>query len=387
MKRKLVLFLSLVISLTIFLSACSSDTNSNGEKVQTITFYSVGGADDYLNEIVIPAFEKETDGKYKVEYARGNPQEVINKIKTAGKNNNIDIVSTGVDGLNIGVQEGIWEQLNPAYSEEIRYDELTEIAKSYTDANDGYGAIMNTDPGGPILVYNKDTVSNPPKNFEELKDWIKENPNKFSYAAVPNSGPSRGFFFGLAQSLGEDFSSGEDLTKTFDYLKEIDPYIDYYPSKSGDVFELLFEGSIDIAPHMPLWYANVKNIGEVPDNIEQIRLEDSKQVIDSQFYVVPKDLPEERMDAVLEFLNFAMSPEMSAQQYQVGRVPGNKNATADLILDEYNDQYGSYIDILLPDFVEDGNAYVPEDDWVLFPENEVMVKYYENWEDIIQSNK
>lgn len=386
MNKKLLLVFSFITIALVSLGACSAGTTGDGEKVQKITLYSVGGADD-LFEIWIPAFEEATDGKYQIEYARGNPQEVINKIKAAGDNNNIDIVSTGVDGLNLGVKEGIWEQLYPEYSEEIRYDELTDIAKTYLDENDGYGAIKNTDPGGPILVYNKDKVPNPPKTYEELKDWIKENPGKFTYADISNSGPSRGFFFGLAQSLGEDFSSGEELTKTFEYLKEIDQYIDYYPSQSSDVFDLLFDGTIDIAPHMPLWYANVKNVGEVPDNFEQIRLEDAKQVIDSQFLVIPKELPENRREAALEFIEFVMSSEINAQQYQVGRVPGNENASSDHIFDEYQDQYKGYIEHVLPDFVKDGNAYVPEGDWVLFPKNEVIVEYYEDWENIIQANK
>ncbi|WP_010648034.1 extracellular solute-binding protein [Oceanobacillus massiliensis] len=385
-KFSCILFFSLFLG--IFLVGCSGGSSTgSGEDVQTITFYSVGGGDNYYNDILIPMFEEETGGKYKVEYARGTPQEIISKIKAQGTNGNIDIVATGIDGMPLGVEEGVWEELFPEYEEELNYNNLTDSAKAYIEAYDNYGVAMNGESGGPIIVYNEDTVSDPPTTFEELTAWIEENPKKFSYAPLSVSGPARGFFFGIAQMMGEDFQSGADLTKTWEYLETIGEDIDFYPSKSSDVFNLLYDGTIDIAPHMPFWYAYDKAQGQVPDNIEAVRLEGTKQIIDAQFYVMVKDLPEERKEAALEFIEFAMSAEAQAQQYQVGRVPANKEATSDMILPDYQDSYQTYLDILMPEFQQDGDAYVPEDDWILFPNTDVLNGYYTEWEDRIQSQK
>jgi putative spermidine/putrescine transport system substrate-binding protein len=43
-----------------------------------------------------------------------------------------------------------------------------------------------------MIAYNTKNVSNPPKTYEDLKQWINEHPNKFIYATVPTSGPGRG---------------------------------------------------------------------------------------------------------------------------------------------------------------------------------------------------
>jgi putative spermidine/putrescine transport system substrate-binding protein len=388
MKRYSSLILIFTLLLGVLLTGCSEKTSSSkGKGVTTIHFYSVAGGDEYYKDILIPMFEKEMKGKYKVEYGRGTAQEIINKIKSQGKNGNIDIIATGIDGLPMGIKENLWEQLIPKYKKETHVDDLNEIAQSYVEAFDGYGVPNEVVPGGPVLVYNKDKVKQPPKNFKELQSWIDQNPNKFLYAALANSGPARGFFFGVAQSFGEDFANGANLDKTWDYLEKINKNIDVYPSKSSETFNLLFDGTVDIVPHLPLWYAYMKSLGQIPENIGIVKMEDSKQVIDAQFYVMLKDLPEERKKAALKFIDFAMSEKVQAQGYPVGRIPTNKKATSDLVLPEYKDDYDKLLKALMPEFKDGNNAIVPDGDWVLFPDTDTMNKYYKKWEEKIQSKK
>ena len=37
-----------------------------------------------------------------------------------------------------------------------------------------------------VLEYDSAKVPNPPKNFAELKDWVKKNPGKFTYPKPPD---------------------------------------------------------------------------------------------------------------------------------------------------------------------------------------------------------
>jgi len=386
MKKQVGLIIT-VFLIGIILSGCSSEgaSGDSSDEDTTLTIYTAAGGDEYYNDIVIPMFEEETG--YNVEYTRASPQELINKIKSQGDNKTIDIVITGLDGLPLGINAGLWEKLLPKYSDEVHADEWNEIASAYKEKFGGYGAPVTTGSGGPILVYNSEKVENPPTTYAELKDWISENPGKFTYPAVPTSGPARGFFFGLTQSLGEDFNDPASLDKTWTYLKEIGKTIDYYPSKTSDSFDLLYEGSVDIIPHTPFWFANLKAEGTVPPNIEAVALEDTKQVIDSHFYVMLKDLPEERKKAALEFMEFATSKEIQSQGYAVGFLPANGEASPDLLKEEYAETYDKYLKGVMPEFKDGDTIYVPEDNWVLFPELEATNKNYNLWEEKIQALK
>lgn len=387
MKNKKWVLITTIFLLSVLLAACGSDEESSGSSdgSNTLTIYTVAGGDEYYNDIVIPMFEEATG--YKVEYGRGTPQEIINKIKTQGENGGIDIVITGLDGLPLGINEGLWEQLVPEYSEEVHADEWNEIANAYKEKFDGYGVPVTTGSGGPILVYNKDRVDNPPTTYEELKEWILDNPGRFTYPAVPSSGPARGFFFGLAYALGEDFNDPESLDETWTYLEEIGEVIDNYPTQTSDSFDLLYEGAVDIIPHTPFWFANLKATGTVPPNIEAVALEDTKQIIDSHFYVMLKDLPEERKAAALEFLEFATSKEIQSQGYAVGFIPANGEASPDLLEEQYVETYSNYIEGVLPEFLDGDTIYVPEDNWVLFPDLEPTNESYNLWEQKIQAAK
>jgi len=392
MKKTLVSILSLLLLISMVLAGCgnaSSSSSKGGDKgkqePQTITIYTVAGGDEYYNDILIPMFEEEMEGKYKVEYGRGTPQEIISKIKAQGDNGNIDLVITGLDGLPMGIDEGLWEQMVPTYSEEIHESEWNEIAKAYIDTFEGYGVPITTGSGGPILVYNSDKVKNPPKTYEELKKWIDENPGKFLYPTVPTSGPARGFFLGLVQSLGEDFNKPETLDKTWTYLEEVGETVSNYPSKTSDSFTALYDGTVDIIPHYPFWFANLKVSGTVPPNIEAVKLTDTKQIIDSHFFVMLKDLPEERKKAALDFLNFAMSKEAQAQGLGVAFLPANSNATADLLKPEYQENYKKLTEAILPDYLDGDTLSVGEDDWVLFPRLETANELYKQWEENILS--
>jgi len=376
----------MIVLIGIIITACGNEEAEGGsDDPTTLTIYTAAGGDEYYNDIVIPMFEEETG--YNVEYARANPQELINKINSQGDNKTIDIVITGLDGLPLGINDGLWEQLVPEYSDEVHADEWNEIGEAYIEKFDGYGAPVTTGSGGPILVYNSEEVKNPPTTYDELKDWISENPGKFTYPAVPSSGTARGFFFGLTQSLGEDFNNPESLDETWTYLEEIGETIDYYPSETSDSFDLLYEGSVDIIPHTPFWFANLKAEGTVPPNIEAVTLEDTEQIIDSHFYVMLKDIPEERKEAALEFLEFATSKEVQSQGYAVGLLPAHGEASPDLLEEEYVETYEHYLEGILPEFRDDDMIYVPEDNWVLFPELEATNENYNLWEEKIQALK
>lgn len=393
-KKGLSYALSLLVLAGTVLAGCGgnqaadkdqSAATQSGQPI-TINFYSVAGGDDYYNKVLVPMFEKATKGKYKVNYGRGGWQEILNKIKAQGDNVNIDVVASGLDGVPAGAKQGLWEQLYPQHANDIHYDELDDTAKAYLKKFNGYGVPNMSALGGPMIAYNSKDVPNPPKTFAELKDWIKTHPKKFTYATVPTSGPGRGFFFGIAQSVGEDFSKPENLNKTWGYLNDIAPSIDSYPSKTDATMKALLDGTVDIIPHIAGWFANLKSQGTVPDYIKVQPL-DGKQIVDAHFYVIPKKLSDARKKAALEFINFAMSKEADAQNYMRFNVPTNKNATIDLLTPENKAIYEKGIGVVPPQFKDGEKFILPKDQWVLFPDPEPLNTEYKQWEEKIQAKK
>jgi putative spermidine/putrescine transport system substrate-binding protein len=392
LKKTLVFFLSLLLLLGLALTGCSSSkqTEATGKlsnKPITLNLYSVGGDDDYFNKFLIPMFEKKYAGKYKVQYARGGWEEVVNKIKAQGQHVNIDIVSSGLDGIPGGAKQGVWEQLYPKYKKQIRYDELSEPAKAYIKKFNGYGVPFHVALGGPGLEYNSKKMPNPPKNYDELIKWIKEHPNKFEYSTVPSSGPGRGFFFGLIQYLGEDINNPDGLNKTWNTLSNLGKDISVYPSKTSDTFTALHDGTVDLIPHIPGWFATQVSQDAVPEGFKLQPLEGVKQILDSHLYAIPKNLSDDRKQAALDFINFALSPEADAQIYSQFNVPANVHSTVDMLLPEAKQKYEKGLPALPDEYKDGGKFIIPKNNWVLFPDTDPLMKEYKSWEEKIQAKK
>ncbi|UOF90609.1 extracellular solute-binding protein [Fodinisporobacter ferrooxydans] len=397
MKKWLVVGASSLFLAGTVLTGCGSAANSNqgagkdqtasSGKPITINFYSVAGTDNYYKDILIPMFEKATHGKYHVNYGRGGWQEIVNKIKAQGNHVNIDVVASGIDGVPAGAKQGVWEQLIPKYSKEVRYDEMTDTAKAYVKEFDGYGAPVFTSLGGPVIIYNSDKVKNPPTTYAALKTWIEAHPNKFEYANIQSSGPGRGFYFGLIQSMGENMNNPNNLSKTYKYLSDINKYVNAYPSQTGDTLKALLDGTVDIIPHLPGWFASLYTEGQIPPNIKIATLKDAKQILDAQFYSIPKNLSPERKKAALAFIHFAESKEANAQIYSVFYMPSNKNASIDLLQPKEKETYMNGLKVMPAEFKNGNQIITPANNWTLFPQSDVLLKHYDLWQQKIQAKK
>lgn len=396
MKKRLTVFISAILIMGLTLVGCGSNGSPNtadgsgSSSPVTITFYSVGGTDNYFNDILVPMFEKANGGKYKVQYGRGPWQQIVNKIKAEGNKVDIDVIATGLDGLSGGIQAGVWQQLNPNYAKDIHYDELTKYGKQYTDLFKGYGVPAFTSFGGPMLVYNSDKIKDPPTTYDAVKSFVSANPGKFMYANIANSGPGRGFYFGLISSLGEDINQPDSLSATWDYLNSIGKNITSYPSATGDTFKFLSDGTIYLAPHLPGWYAQQyaasTSTGSIPKNIKGVLMKGVPQFLDVQFYVMPKNLSPEKQKAALAFINFAMSKEAQSQLYAIVYPPANKNASVDLLQSQYKDEYTKQFAAIPPELKSGDNLIIP-DNAQLFPNSDIMLEHYKLWQQKVQAKK
>jgi putative spermidine/putrescine transport system substrate-binding protein len=259
----------------------------------------------------------------KVTYQKATAPELTGKIKAQQNANRVDIdlVLTGVDGLSAGVEQGIWTDLLPAFKSRLSgMDNYLDGAANMQKLAGNVGVTVTYYPSGPLLEYLPAKVANPPKSAEELLAYAKAHPGKVQYARPSNSGPGRTLLMGLPYLLGDsdpkDPVNGWD--KTWAFLKELNQYVDYYPSGTADTMKNLANGSAEIIATTTGWDINPRVLGTVPKEAAITTLNGFHFVSDAHYAVIPKGVDADHQAAVLLLLNWMLKPDQQAKAYDDG---------------------------------------------------------------------
>ena len=180
--------------------------------------------------------------------------------------------------------------------------------------------LISFSPSGPFLEYVPSRVAKPPKTLNDLLAWAKANPNKFFYARPANSGPARSFVQALPYMLQDkdarDPVNGCD--KTWAYLKELDKFVEYYPSGTTATMRELAQGSRDLVASTMGWDIYPRVQGVVPKDAAVVAFDNPVFVTDGQFAAIPKGLSEDRLAAALDVVRFILQPQQQAMVYADG---------------------------------------------------------------------
>ncbi|MCL2490192.1 MAG: extracellular solute-binding protein, partial [Propionibacteriaceae bacterium] len=289
----------------------------------TLNILDVAG-DLQLTQGMIDEFVKNNpDIISSVTYDTGTAPDLPGKLKAqqdAGRVS-IDMVLTGTDGLASGISQGLYLPIADTFK-----DRLTNMANYLKPAADmqtlaqGQGVVVTYYPSGPLLEYNPDVVTNPPTTPDELLAWAKANPGKFGYARPANSGPGRTFIMGLPYILGD--SNPQDpvngWTKTWDFLKQLDQYIDYYPTGTTPTMQNIGNGTWDMIASTTGWDINPRVLGTVPANFKVTNFTGFTWVTDAHYVVVPKGVSADKQAAIMLLINDMLTPEQNAKAYDKG---------------------------------------------------------------------
>jgi len=277
-----------------------------------------------LTQAMIDEFaSKKSDIVSKVTYSKAPAPELVGKIKAQQDANRVDIdlVLTGVDGLAAGVEQGLWTPLLPTHANRLpgMKDYLPGAAAMQQLAKD-QGVTITYYPSGPLIEYLPSKVATPPTTAEELLAYAKANPGAVQYARPSNSGPGRTFLMGLPYLLGD--SNPKDpvngWTKTWEYLKELDKYVKLYPSGTADTMKNLANGSAKIIASTTGWDINPRVLGTVPKEAKVGTLKGFHWVTDAHYAVVPKGVSTDKQAAILQLLNWMLTPQQQAKAYDKG---------------------------------------------------------------------
>lgn len=299
------------------------DVPAKPEKAVTLNILDVAGNKQLTEGIFNSLIKEHPDIINKVTWQTAKAPDMAGKVKAQQNAGalKISLVLTGTDGLAAGISEGLFSPIASDYADRLtNMKNYQEPAAKMQELAQHQGVELVYYPSGPLLEYNPDKVKNPPTSTEELLAWAKAHPGKFGYARPSNSGPGRTWLMGLPYLLHDSDPMNPETgwDKTWSYLKELGKYVDTYPTGTSVTMNDLKTGTWDIAMTTTGWDINPRALGQVPAGFKVQALKGFTWVTDAQYAVVPKGVSPDEMSAILNFLQYALTPEQQAKTYDTG---------------------------------------------------------------------
>ncbi|MGE6554638.1 ABC transporter substrate-binding protein [Exiguobacterium artemiae] len=251
----------------LFLAGCASPAAPVQEKVlgssytsiekdaneTTVRMYMWGGDEGinaYIDEYVAPKLKKEH--KITLKRVPIETADLIQKLRAEKK-----------AGKKTGVIDVVWingDNFRNAKKDGLLYGEITKVLPNmkYVDPQ-----AQGSDSGTPTdhleaawgkvqytFHYDQASVAKPPKDLQQLKSWVKQNPGKFTYPEVTDfTGNAfvRHVMYGV-ESKETLKDPKADFKKTWAYLNELKPYLwkegKTYPKTLAQLDQLYAKGSV-----------------------------------------------------------------------------------------------------------------------------------------------
>lgn len=318
----------------LLIASCNKNVASNIENMDydeivqlvdgtEVTFYMWGGSDK-INTWIDTYVKTEVKKKYGINLTRV-PMDAsifVNKLlneKAAGKNiGDIDLL--WINGENFkNAREG--DVLFGPYLHKLpNYNKYLDPSSAESDG--GYPVDGHEVPYGKAqfnYVYDSYLLKNPPSNFKELLEWVKENPGKFTYPQPPDFTGSafiRQAFYALTggykqYSKGFDQELFDKKSKLlWDYLNEMEPFLwekgKNYPKEKAILDKLFEKGEVSFSMSFTQTAAQSKiNDGIYPKTVKSFVLTDGS-LSNTHFTAIPFNSPNKAGAMVVS--NFLISP-------------------------------------------------------------------------------
>lgn len=281
-------------------------------------------AGSWVDRYVIPTMKREHD--IRVVRVPMSPDAFVRKVldeKDAGnQSGTIDMI--WVNGENFKTlmhNEALFGPYAAKLPNYIKFVNRELAAVDFGFPNNGY----ETPLGKAQFVFEYDSarLPEPPRSYEALRRWVRDNPGKFTYRMPPDyvgsafvrqvfysvSGGSEQFFRGYDRDLYERFAP-----RAWEYLNEIEPFLweegKKYPSGHAEMEELFTSGEVLInMSYNPLRARSRILDGRYPETVRSYVMREGS-LFNLHFTAIPFNARNKAGAMVLA--NFLMSP---AAQY------------------------------------------------------------------------
>ncbi|MBC2861480.1 extracellular solute-binding protein [Stappia sp. 28M-7] len=280
---------------------------------------------DYINEYLGPIFEEQNPGHTVRAVGTGpgdaGSQKILERFeaqKQAGSETwDTDVAVVHEKFAGPMVSGGYLE----AYRDNISSGKLVTRANADMALGSNVkGYVMPMFNSQTALAYNPALLPNPPKSYEELAAWVKENPKQFGYNGIKGGASGVSFVMGWVYAFGDGdaaklmngpFEEAE-TTKwdaAFDSLKEFTQNATLTPGNAGTL-DLLSRGEIAIGPvWVDMFYSWQAN-GQLPPEFKLV-LPAPGMPGQPMHYVIPAKAPNK--DLAEKFVELATSPKVQAE--------------------------------------------------------------------------
>lgn len=295
----------------------------------TLNVSDAGGVLGFTRPLFEECQQRNSDVIEGLNFTEAVSTEAVSQIRSqqAADQVNVDLVLSGIDVVGAGAIQDIWVPMLPQFEEELSQTaSYSPVAEDALKVVDGQGAVLATEFTGPLLLINPEAVTDPPTSADELLQWAEANPERFTYASPPASGPGRDFLMGLPYILGDadpsDPEKGWD--KTWSYLAELDKYVAPYPSSTGESVEGAGQGAYDMIVLTSGWDILSRTDGVAPLDYEIGTFDEFTWIAAGHYASVPKGTKEGHLGAALVLINCVLEDDVQLSMYETygAAVPG-----------------------------------------------------------------
>ncbi len=314
----------------------------SGEHVELMVATWGGTTGAALKEIVAP-FEEANNCTIVIDETAGNADR-LNRIRAQKAAPEIDVVFLNDSFAVMGNEEGLFAPIDTSIVDNL--DQLYDFAI----VDEGYGPAYSLTSYG--IMYNADTVENPPKSYRELFEG-----DYAGRVAMPDMTGTAGPMIAVAlvEELG---GSQEDITPAIDFMAEHKENIGIFYASGSDVINAFSTGECDIAVFMDMFLPILQASGV------NVQWSDASEGNFSNMTTINVVEGCPHPELAQKLVRYMLEPETQALVAQkVNEAPVNKNATISDEQDAYM-VYGeeeaanlrtfdfSYINSVKPEWIE-----------------------------------
>jgi putative spermidine/putrescine transport system substrate-binding protein len=279
---------------------------------------------DYVNNYLAPLFEEQNPGDTVRAVGTGpgdaGSQKILERLeaqKQAGTDKwDVDVAVVHEKAAGQMVEEDLLK----AYRSDIATGDLVSRGNADTALGTNVeGYVMPMFNSQTAIAYNPALVPNPPKSYEELAKWVKENPKQFGYNGIKGGMSGVAFVVGWVYAFGGDAATLQkgpyEESKMAGWsgalasLKDFNQNVALTPGNAGTL-DMLSRGEIALGPvWVDMFYSWQAN-GQLPPEMKLV-LPEPGMPGQPMHYVIPAKA--ENADLAAKFIALATSPKVQAE--------------------------------------------------------------------------
>lgn len=302
-------------------------------KGKTVNIHMWGGdklVNNYIDSFVVPKAKEELDIEVK-RVPVTDPRDSINKLLTEKQaekeKGSVDVLWMNGENFKLAKDNKL---LHSPFADKLpnyeKYVDSTATDIAYDFGEDTEGLEVPWGKSQFVMVYDSEKIENPPKDMNELKTWISENPGRFTYPAPPDFTGSafvRHAFFYQTDKYEDYLKAGngdnleKDMEPVWDYLNDIKKDLwrngETYPESGIKLDQLYSSGEVDMTmSYNPIHALNKIKDGQFKDTTKTFIFNEGT-ISNTHYLTIPYNSQND--GAAMTLINFMISPEAQIAKY------------------------------------------------------------------------